>query len=96
MKNSKGATGNGGDKVETKYFYGGGNPAEKLIKTVYFVIFFKAFLSFPVRHEKRTSPTLGDPLHQILCVVLEHSLHVFRSHGDFFGLYQHKPLCGGL
>lgn len=45
---------------------------------------------------QETSSTFGDPLHEVLCIVLEHPLHVFGPHGDFFGLDQHKPFSGGL
>ena len=37
-----------------------------------------------------TPVTFGDPLHEILCTVLEDSFHVFRSHWDFLCLDQHK------
>lgn len=40
--------------------------------------------------------TFGDPLHEILRTVLEHSLHVFRSHWDFLRLDQHETFSGRL
>lgn len=62
---------------------------KNLIKTEIKHVFGAFFL-------QETFSTFGDPLHEVLCIVLEHSLHVFGSHGDLFGLDQHKPFSGGL
>lgn len=48
-------------------------------------------------HKKNNQEiTFGDPLHKILCTVLKHSLHIFRSHRDFLRLDQHKTFSGCL
>lgn len=40
--------------------------------------------------------TFGDPLSEALCIILEHSVHILRAHGNLFGLNEDKAFGGHL
>ncbi len=40
--------------------------------------------------------TFGDPLSEVFCVILEHSVHILRAHGNLFGLNEDKAFGGRL
>lgn len=40
--------------------------------------------------------TFGDPLSEAFCIILEHSVHILRAHGNLFGLNEDKAFGGRL